>query len=50
MSHWSIEIETPSELSDWLSWLIAERLDAAVEIQDDETMTPGPEPEFFVDY
>ena len=46
MSHWSIEIETPSELSDWLSWLIAERLDVAVEIQDDETMTPGPEPEF----
>ena len=46
MSHWSIEIETPSELSDWLSWLIAERLDIAVEIQDDETMTPGPEPEF----
>ena len=45
MSHWSIEIETPSELSDWLSWLVAERLDVAVEIQDDETMTQGPEPD-----
>ena len=46
MSYWSIEIETPSELSDWLSWLVAERLDVAVEIQDDETMTRGPEPDW----
>jgi ribosomal protein L11 methyltransferase len=46
MSHWSIEIETPSELSDWLSWLIAEKLDVAVEIQDDETLIPGPEADF----
>ena len=43
MSHWSVEIEVPIELSDWLSWLIAERLDVAVEIQDDETLTSGPE-------
>jgi ribosomal protein L11 methyltransferase len=45
MSHWSVEIEAPIELSDWLSWLIAERLDVAVEIQDDETLTSGPEPD-----
>lgn len=46
MSHWSIEIETPSELSDWLSWLIAEKLDVAVEIQDADTLTPGPDDDF----
>ena len=43
MSYWSVEIETPVELADWLSWLIAERLEVAVEIQDGETLTPGPE-------
>ena len=43
MSHWSVEIESPAELSDWLSWLIAERLDVAVEIQDEETFIQGPE-------
>ena len=46
MSHWSIEIETPSELSDWLSWLIAEKLDVAVEIQDADTLIPGPDDDF----
>ena len=45
MSHWSVEIETPVELADWLNWLIAEQLDAAVEIQDEETLTRGPEPD-----
>lgn len=45
MSYWSVEIETPIELADWLSWLIADRLEVAVEIQDDETLTPGPEPD-----
>lgn len=43
MSHWSLEIEIPHELSDWLSWTIAERLDVAVEIQDEDTLTPGPD-------
>lgn len=47
MSYWSVEIETPSELADWLSWLIAERLDVAVEIQDDETLTLGPDPDIY---
>lgn len=47
MSYWSVEIETPSELADWLSWLIAERLEVAVEIQDDETLTMGPDPEVY---
>ena len=46
MSHWSIEIETPGELSDWLSWLIAEKLDVAVEIQDSETLISGPDDDF----
>ena len=43
MSYWSLEIETPNELSDWLSWLIAEHLEVAVEIQDQETLTRGPD-------
>ena len=47
MSYWSVEIETPSELTDWLSWLLAERLDVAVEIQDDETLTLGPDPDVY---
>lgn len=43
MSHWAIEIESPIELADWLSWLVAEKLDVAVEIQDEETLTRGPQ-------
>jgi ribosomal protein L11 methyltransferase len=39
--HWSIEIEAPSEVSEWLSWLIASRLESAVEQLDQETLTPG---------
>ena len=45
MSYWSVEIEVPGELADWLSWLIAERLEVAVEIQDNETLTLGPDAE-----
>lgn len=41
MSHWSIEIEAPSHSSEWLSWLIAERLESAVEQLDQETLTQG---------
>jgi ribosomal protein L11 methyltransferase len=39
--YWSIEIEAPSEVSEWLSWLIATRLESAVEQLDQETLTPG---------
>ncbi|MBM4290980.1 MAG: methyltransferase domain-containing protein [Deltaproteobacteria bacterium] len=43
MSYWAIEIEAPSDRADWLAWTLAERLATAVEQQDQETLTRGPE-------
>ncbi len=43
MSYWSVEIEAPSDRADWLAWRLAERLETAVEQQDHETLTRGPD-------
>jgi ribosomal protein L11 methyltransferase len=43
MSYWAVEIEAPSDRADWLAWSLAERLETAVEQQDQETLTRGPD-------
>lgn len=41
MSWWQLSLEVPAELSEAAAWLLAERLEIAVEVQDDVTLERG---------